>query len=80
MTLPTRAVVRRVQNNWEARSPTCAQEAILAVVYLSNSNEVEFCLGDGDEEVRRNYKVRSGLRKTVGMRGCVELRRGRVSL
>jgi len=50
ITLPTRAVMRRVQKNWETRSPTCAKETMLTVVCLSKANEVEVCLGDGDEE------------------------------
>jgi hypothetical protein len=67
ITLPIRAVMRRVHKNWEPRSTACAKETMLTVDCLSKTNDLEVCLGDRDEEVRRNNEVREGLQKAVDM-------------
>jgi hypothetical protein len=40
---------------------------MLTVDCLSKANDLEVCLGDGNEEVRRNNEVREGLQKAVDM-------------
>jgi hypothetical protein len=40
---------------------------MLTVDCLSKTNDLEVCLGDRDEEVRRNNEVREGLQKAVDM-------------